>query len=138
MPTLEAERMKGSALLERDEDWLRLHWQGWTIAELAGLSGCTVAFVRKRMRRLLKPKKKPAASADAIPLGLSVVIGGVVPMFPMGGTPFTPKSKCPHRGPIKDGSVLYCVVCHSIAQDRQKELDARHESREQALAASAA
>lgn len=34
-----------------------------------------------------------------------------VPLFPVGS--FTPKSRCPHRGKIRVGSTLVCMVCHA-------------------------
>jgi len=39
----------------------------------------------------------------------------LVPLFPIG--PFTPQSTCPHRGPIRPGSVLCCMVCSRSGVD---------------------
>jgi len=33
----------------------------------------------------------------------------LVPMYPL--TPLTPRSACPHYGPIRKGSCFYCEVC---------------------------
>ena len=37
------------------------------------------------------------------------------PLFPVGV--FTPYSKCPHEGPIPEGSKLVCMVCHKSGKD---------------------
>jgi hypothetical protein len=39
-----------------------------------------------------------------------------VPLFPIG--PFTPRSKCGHKGPIRDDSVFICMVCHEDRNGR--------------------
>jgi hypothetical protein len=39
----------------------------------------------------------------------------LVPLFPIGE--FTPKSECPHHGPLRAGSVLCCMVCSRSGVD---------------------
>jgi hypothetical protein len=39
----------------------------------------------------------------------------LIPLFPIG--PYTPHSSCAHRQPIRAGSVLCCMVCHSSGVD---------------------
>lgn len=41
----------------------------------------------------------------------------LVPFFPLDS--FTPKSPCPHRGPIRKGSRLCCMICHRSGVDKQ-------------------
>lgn len=42
------------------------------------------------------------------------------PLFPVGF--FTPKSKCPHKGPIPSGSHMVCMVCHKSGMDGVRSL----------------
>lgn len=44
----------------------------------------------------------------------------LVPFFPIGA--FTPRSTCPHRGPIRPGSSLCCMVCSRSGVDDHPEL----------------
>src|SRR5262245_16204645 len=39
----------------------------------------------------------------------------LIPFFPVG--PFTPHSECGHSLPMKDGSLLCCMVCHCSGMD---------------------
>ena len=39
----------------------------------------------------------------------------LVPLFPI--EPFTPRSTCPHHGPIRPGSVFCCMVCSQSGMD---------------------
>ncbi len=39
----------------------------------------------------------------------------LVPLFPIGA--FTPRSSCPHHGPIRSGSVFCCMVCSQSGLD---------------------
>ena len=39
----------------------------------------------------------------------------LVPLFPIG--PLTPRSTCPHHGPIRPGSVFCCMVCSQSGMD---------------------
>ena len=39
----------------------------------------------------------------------------LVPLFPIGA--FTPRSTCPHHGPIRSGSVFCCMVCSQSGLD---------------------
>lgn len=38
-----------------------------------------------------------------------------VPLFPV--TAFTPQSTCAHNGPIREGSVFYCPICHQYGRE---------------------
>jgi hypothetical protein len=53
----------------------------------------------------------------------------LVPLFPIG--PFTPQSVCPHRGEIRPGSALCCMVCLRSGMDNHPALkrDPRDEPR---------
>jgi len=61
----------------------------------------------------------------------------LVPFFPIGA--FTPRSACPHRGPIRAGSVFCCMVCSRSGVDdhpalkRDPRTDPRPERRAAAL-----
>ena len=46
--------------------------------------------------------------------------GRLVPLFPLGA--FTPQSECPHRGPIRPGSTLCCMVCSRSGMDGHPSL----------------
>ena len=37
-------------------------------------------------------------------------------------TPLVPQSECPHRGPMKRGSVFVCAVCHASGMDHHPAL----------------
>jgi hypothetical protein len=39
----------------------------------------------------------------------------LIPLFPIG--PFTPRSTCPHHGPIRRGSAFCCMVCFRSGMD---------------------
>ena len=44
----------------------------------------------------------------------------LVPLFPIGA--FTPRSACPHHGPIRAGSVFCCMVCSQSGVDDHRAL----------------
>lgn len=44
----------------------------------------------------------------------------LIPWFPRGS--FTPLSKCPHDGPIRQGSSFVCMVCYASGKDGTKAL----------------
>ena len=52
------------------------------------------------------------AEADLKPPDLAP---GLLPLFPIGA--LTPRSECPHRGPITPGTSLCCMVCHASGFD---------------------
>jgi hypothetical protein len=60
------------------------------------------------------------------------------PLFPIG--PFTPRSACPHHGPIRAGSVFCCMVCSRSGIDDHPALkrDPRTDPRPESKAAAAA
>jgi len=43
-----------------------------------------------------------------------------MPLFPVAS--FVPGSACPHHGPIREGSVLCCMVCHQSGLDAHPSL----------------
>jgi hypothetical protein len=61
----------------------------------------------------------------------------LVPLFPIGA--FTPRSACPHHGPIRTGSVFCCMVCSQSGVDdhpalkRDPRTDPRPEPKAAAL-----
>src|SRR5262249_37801896 len=42
------------------------------------------------------------------------------PLFPMGS--LTPQSLCGHKGPIAQGSIICCMVCHASGYDDHPDL----------------
>jgi hypothetical protein len=60
------------------------------------------------------------------------------PLFPIG--PFTPRSACPHHGPIRAGSVFCCMVCSRSGIDDHPALkrDPRTDPRPESKAAAPA
>jgi len=117
-------RARGWAREARDAEWLRLRKQGWTVAEIAKTSGSGRRHVERglararasesshledsRSERSLQNRDEGAVAP--IPWWLELV-----PLFPIGA--FTPSSKCPHRGPIRPGSLDCCMVCSSSGVD---------------------
>lgn len=44
----------------------------------------------------------------------------LVPLFPL--NPLTPHSRCPHKGPIPQGSAFVCMCCHQAGKDGTRAL----------------
>lgn len=125
-PELHPEDMKGTARLMRDRSWLRLHRQGWSAGELTARSGCSLRYVQRRLAAAERAERKAAkarevARRSALPPELEVYLSGIVPLFPMGGTPFksSKDQECPHRGPIRAGSAFCCMVCHATGYEAE-------------------
>jgi hypothetical protein len=139
----------------RELIWLDDVRRGYSIQEIArreGL-GCRriqhgVARAREqgkpsRVRNLSSSNKlherngKTAASAERVVRDDSNRPPRLVPLFPIGG--FTPRSTCPHHGPIRAGSVFCCMVCSQSGVDdhpalkRDPRTDPRPERRAGAL-----
>lgn len=123
------ERSTGEIRALRDEEWLRLHEAGRTTMELAEESGVSVQLLRRALSRARKERESrtrtsldgstsptedgtaaDSPSASPTPWWLELV-----PLFPVG--PFTPTSPCPHHGPIREGSLLCCMVCSASGMD---------------------
>lgn len=118
------ERMRGWAREARDAEWLRLQKQGWTVAEIAKTSGSSHRHVERGLARARVSEAsrieeigsenllqgRDGAASPPIPWWLELV-----PLFPIGA--FTPSSKCPHRGPIRPGSLDCCMVCSASGVD---------------------
>lgn len=99
-----------------EDRWLALLRGGATTAQIASRSrryslrrvqiGISAARQREeaKKRALLRPVHEPR----------------LVPFYPI--RPLTPLSECPHYGPIKRGSVLYCEVCGQSGMDHHKSI----------------
>lgn len=117
-------RERGWAREARDAEWLRLHRQGWTTAEIAKTSGSSRRLVERGLARARASEASQIEDSDherssqcrdehaetPIPWWLELV-----PLFPIGS--FTPGSKCRHRGPIQAGSLDCCMVCSASGVD---------------------
>lgn len=116
-------RARGWAREARDAEWLRLHKQGWTVAEIAKTSNSGGRNVERGLAR--------ARTAEASRIEEIASEGGsqtrdeaepqipwwleLVPLFPINA--FTPNSQCRHRGPIPPGSLDCCMVCSASGVD---------------------
>lgn len=117
-------RARGWVLEARDAEWLRLHRQGWTVAEIAKTSKSSHRLVEKGLARARATEASQADNLDVdsssqtrdgetgvpVPWWLELV-----PLFPIGA--FTPRSECRHRGPIQPGSLDCCMVCSASGVD---------------------
>lgn len=113
----------------RDEEWLRLHEEGRTVAALAEEAGMSVRHVKRVLSRARKDRDSRMRDTDGGPTLSQDVEGDeaisaaprtpwwleLVPLFPVGS--FTPNSPCPHHGPIREGSLLCCMVCSASGID---------------------
>ncbi|OJW18828.1 MAG: hypothetical protein BGO49_17545 [Planctomycetales bacterium 71-10] len=114
----------------RDEEWLRLHEAGRPTVELAEESGVSVQLLRRALSRARKERDsrtRDSLDDSAIPTDDGMAVESpsaasrtpwwleLVPLFPVG--PFTPTSPCPHHGPIRQGSLLCCMVCSASGMD---------------------
>jgi hypothetical protein len=125
--------------LAREESWLRRIRQGQGTAAIArreGLDqrtiqrGVAAAKVREHSSRKRDSHEWDEDAGKLVPrIGIARSSGRfegtaiasripepkLVPLFPIG--PLTPRSTCPHRGPIRRGSVLCCMVCSRSGMD---------------------
>lgn len=88
--------------------WLRSGETTAAIARMAGVSRRTVQYGIAAARK----------AEEAAPPRPSVPVPEpprLVPLFPISS--FTPGSECGHRGPVRAGSVLCCMVCHASGID---------------------
>lgn len=100
----------------RELIWLYERRQGDTVARIAGRAGVSAERVEAGLRRAQAREPVLAAVRDLAGLAEALGMPRVLPIFPVG--PFTPGSRCPHRGPIPPGSSLCCMVCHASGMDR--------------------
>ena len=100
----------------RDYVWLYDRRRGVTTAEIAAREGLCIETVYAGLRRARELDARAAelleAEADLKPPDLAP---GLLPLFPIGA--LTPRSECPHRGPITPGTSLCCMVCHASGFD---------------------
>jgi hypothetical protein len=129
MRNTERVRTSGEMRALRDEEWLRLHEAGKATAELAVESGVSVQLLRRAISRARKARESRTQEMGDGSIALNEDVGldsataaprtpwwlELVPLFPIG--PFTPSSECPHRGPIREGSLLCCMVCSASGID---------------------
>jgi hypothetical protein len=117
----------------REDLWLGKIREGWRISELsrrAGLSARRILHGIARAReRERASRRRESRTKEAMREQRSGSVAGqgrlaedgcsrpprLVPLFPIG--PFTPQSACPHRGPVRPGSILCCMVCCQSGMD---------------------
>ncbi len=132
-------RVNGLAREVRDQEWSRLHQGGKSTSAIAEQAGVSVQLVRRALARLREqeasriqdeadPSRLPERDGES-PEGSPPAQASVrtpwwlelVPLFPIGA--FTPASECPHRGPIRPGSLLCCMVCSQSGVDGPPAMD---------------
>lgn len=109
-------RIHGEALLARDALWADKRAAGMSAEAIAAEAGVSKRLVNRR----LALARDAAAEAPEGPAGKPPPWLFLVPLFPIG--PFTPTSKCPHCGPIPEGSILCCMVCSASGMDGHPDL----------------
>jgi hypothetical protein len=98
---------------ERNRAWLFQAFQGKKVAEIANSSRSSRRRVRQGIARAAgggKPDEGDTAGARRPPWPPLLE-----PLF--GVAPFVPRMRCPHKGPIRKGSILCCMKCHRSGQD---------------------
>lgn len=83
--------------------WVHRLQRGWTTHEIARHEGLSV----RRVQQVLEKRRADIHELPPLPR--------LVPFYPI--TSLTPQSACPHHGPIRHGSVLYCEVCGQSGLD---------------------
>jgi hypothetical protein len=125
--------VNGVALEVRDQEWLRLHQDGRSTSAIAEEAGVSVQHVRRALARA-REQDASRIQDDPRPTDLPMRDNGtpegsppepaavrtpwwleLVPLFPIGS--LTPASECPHRGPIRPGSLFCCMVCSESGVD---------------------
>jgi hypothetical protein len=92
------------------EGWAMLLSAGWTAVDVAADAGVDVDLVRSILGTVDLPGPAPSGDAPRELRGPRVRL-----MFPAGS--LTPSSPCPHRGPIRKGDRVVCMVCHASGLD---------------------
>lgn len=99
----------------RDRQWLLRVDAGATVADLAAASGVSRRTVQLGVKRARDAAEELAKKPVSPPQPKTPWWLELVPLFPI--TSFVPKSKCPHHGPIRSGSVFCCMVCSGSGVD---------------------
>lgn len=95
---------------KQDGEYLRLRRSGLHCTVIARRYKVSLATVYRGIERARLLEKPVGAEHYRRP--------GLVPLAPL--TPLTPLSTCPHRGPLRKGSVFVCLVCHQSGMDHLK------------------
>jgi hypothetical protein len=93
----------------RDARWLYEHRRGRTAASIGRREGVSPKLVNLGILRA------EARDLDRTTEAAAPLPPPVKPLFPIPA--FTPMSECPHRGPIRRGSVLCCMVCSQTGME---------------------
>jgi hypothetical protein len=108
----------------RESLWLDEVRVGTTIQTIARREQLSTRRVqhgvtRARLRELSAIQRNRATSSvaggDADSNSEARNLPRLVPLFPIG--PLTPSSTCGHHGPIRQGSVFCCMICHTSGMD---------------------
>ncbi len=86
-----------------DSLWAWLEREGLSRRSIARRAGVSVRTVQLGLARAKARRANP-------PIGRKPRPPRLEPLF--GCRPFTPQSDCPHRGPIRGGERVACMVCH--------------------------
>jgi DNA-binding CsgD family transcriptional regulator len=96
------------ATLAKEYIWLWDVRHGISINEIAVREGISVRRVQAGVSRSRAQEDNcEVETADRPPR--------LIPLFPVGS--YTPQSACRHLRPLEQGSLFYCVVCHSSGID---------------------
>ena len=90
----------------RDRAYLSALRCGMTVREIARKHNAGVRTIYEGIGRA-RLAEKPAGPEPRQPR--------LEPLFPVDS--YTPRSACPHHGPIMPGSVFVCMICHSSGAD---------------------
>jgi hypothetical protein len=122
---VEKAKARGKAREALDHEWMRKHRQGKSAAEIAEAEGVSKRTVQLALARVKAAEKaaeeKAGRDEEASTAGDGSTAAPrpwwleLVPLFPIGA--FTPSSKCPHHGPIREGSLFCCMVCSTSGMD---------------------
>lgn len=94
----------------QDREYLRLRRSGVHCTTIARKYKVNLATVYRGIERA-RLQEKPVGTEHLRRPRLE-------PLAPL--TPLTPLSACPHRGPLRKGSVFVCLVCHQSGMDHLK------------------
>jgi len=122
---VEKAKSRGKAREALDHEWMRKHRQGKSAAQIAEAEGVSKRTVQLALARV-KAAEKAAEEKTLADADESASQDGstsaprpwwleLVPLFPIAA--FTPTSKCPHHGPIREGSLFCCMVCSTSGID---------------------
>ena len=112
--------MSSLAIQAKEAGWLDQLRCGLTIRQIADSAGVKVrriqlGIARARKRSLERYRECASTRVRRGPR--------LVPLFPiMPFRPFNPGPDCPHKGPIREGSILCCMVCHQSGMDGHRAL----------------